>query len=185
MERARLDEVLLKKRILLLRGEITKEKINILINLLFFLNIISQKEIKLIIDTRGGEVRDALRFYDAILLSRAPVTCIVNGECSSSGIAILQASKKRLMTNHSFIYLHPVSIYFREEEIILDEKTEGQLIEIVKGARERQKFIYGILMKRTGLSLKEIKALEGKIIFAQKAKELNLIDEIIEKYQIF
>lgn len=185
MERFRLDELLLRKRILLLTGEITKEKINVLINSLFFLNSISKKEIKLIIDTQGGEVRDALRFYDAILLSRAPVTCIVNGECSSSGVAILQAGERRLMTRHSFIYLHPIRIYFSEQEFPLEEKTKRELIDIVRAATARQKFIYDIIIKKTGLTLKEIKAQERKIIFAEKAKKLNLVDEIIEKEQVF
>jgi ATP-dependent Clp endopeptidase proteolytic subunit ClpP len=185
MERFKLDEVLLKKRILLLTGEITKEKINVLRNLLFFLNSISKKEIKLVIDTRGGEVSSALKFYDAIRFSSAPVICIVNGECSSSGVAILQAGKKRLMTEHSFIYLHPVSIYFEKEVFVLDEKTEERFKDRLTATRARQQSLYKIIGERTGLSLEEIKKKEGKIIRADEAKKLGLIDKVIKEYKIF
>jgi len=185
VEITRLDAALLKKRALLLNGEITREKVNLLRNLLFYLNSLSKKEIRLIIDTRGGDVISALKFYDAILLSLAPLACIVNGECSSSGVAILQASQKRLMTKYSFIYLHPVSIYFQKEEFAVDKNTKARFIDRIKGTRERQRFLYDIITKRTGLSLEEIKAKEGRVIFAKKAKELNLIDEVLEEYEIF
>ena len=184
MERIRLDETLLRKRMLLLTGEITKEKINVFRNLLLFLNSLSKKEIKLIIDTPGGDVIAALKFHDTVLLSLAPVTCIIDGECSSSGVVILQAAQKRLMTKHSFIYLHPISISFEKEQFAVDEKTEERIIDRVRGTRRRQKFIYDAIIKRTGLSLEKIKGKEGKIIFAKEAKEMNLIDEVIEKYEI-
>ena len=185
MERFKLDERLLKKRILLLTGEITKEKINVLRNLLFFLNNISKKEIKLIIDTRGGDVNSVLKFYDAIRLSNAPVTCIVDGECSSSGVAILQAGKKRLITKHSFIFMHPISIHFEKEDFVIDEKTEKRFIERLKATKKRQEFIYEIVSKRSGLTIEETKKKEGKFIFAEEAKALNLIDKIVEEYKIF
>lgn len=179
-----LDETLAKKRILLLVGEITHEKAIAARERLLFLNSQSNKEIKLIIDSRGGDVVAALRLYDALLLSSAPVTVIVNGECSSSGVAILQAAKKRLATEHSFFYLHPLSIIFKKEEIAIDEKTEERFRNKLRGVRERQKFIYDILIKKTGRSLKEIKAMEEKVTFAKKAKELGLIDEVIEEESI-
>ena len=184
MERMRLDESMLKRRTLLLTGEITKEKINVLRNLLFSLNSTSKKEIKIIIDSRGGDVIPALKFYDAIKISKAPVICLVDGECSSSGVAILQAAQKRLMTKHSFIYLHPISIYFEKEEFAVNEKTKERFIDRLEGTKARQKFIYDIIIKRTGLNLEKIKAKEGKLIFADEAKEMNLIDEVIEEYKI-
>ena len=184
MERMRLDETLLRKRTLLLTGEITKERINVLRNLLLFLNSLSKKEIKLIIDTPGGDVIAALKFCDAISLSSAPITCIIDGECSSSGIVILQAAHKRLMTSHSFIYLHPIAISFEKEQFAIDEKTEERIIDRVRGTRRRQKFIYDAIIKRTGLTEEKIREKEGKIIFAKEAKEMNLIDKVIEKYKI-
>lgn len=185
MEKERFDESLLKKRILLLTGEITREKANILRNWLILLNSQSDKEIKLIIDSPGGEVVAALMLHDAILLSVAPVTCIVNGECSSSGMVILQAAKKRLMTKHSFLYLHPISAAFEKERIVMDEKVEEKFADRLRGARERQKFVYEILMKKTGWTSEEIKAKEEKLILAKEAKEFGLIDKVVEEYKIY
>lgn len=181
MEKKEFDEALARRRILLLSGEITREKAEVLRAWLVFLNSQSNKEIKLIIDSPGGEVVAALLLYDAILLSTAPVTCIVNGECSSSGIVILQAAKKRWATKHSFFYLHPISIGLEKERIVLDEKAEEKFKEKLRGARKRQEFIYDILVKKTGHSLEEIKAKEGKLMLVKEAKEFGLIDEAIEE----
>jgi len=180
----RLDETLLKRRILLLSGEITREKVNILRNSLLFLNSLAKTEIKLVIDTPGGDAIAALKLYDAISFSRAPVTCVINGECSSGGVVILQAAQKRLMTKHSFIRLHPISISFAKEQFAIDEKTEERIIDRLKGTRARQKFIYDVLIKKTGLTLEKIKTKEGKLIFADEAKKMGLIDEVIEEYKI-
>jgi len=181
----RLDETLLKRRILLLAGEITREKVNVLRNSLLFLNSLAQTEIKLVIDTPGGDVIAALKLYDAISFSRAPVTCVINGECSSSGVVILQAAQKRLMTKHSFIYLHSISISFEKEQFAIDEKTEERISDRLRGTRARQKFIYDAIIKKTGLALEQIKAKEGKLMFANEAKKIGLIDEIVNgEYKI-
>lgn len=178
------EKDLRKDRILLLVGKITREKAMYIRRQLLSLNIQSKEEIKLMIDSPGGEVVAALLLYDTILLSSAPVTCIVNGKCSSSGVAILQGAKKRLATKHSFFYLHPVAISFEREPITVDKMAEKKFREKLKAAKERQRFIYEILIKRTGRSLKEIKAKEEKIIFAQEAKDFGLIDEVIEEYKL-
>ncbi|KPJ57299.1 hypothetical protein AMJ49_01720 [Parcubacteria bacterium DG_74_2] len=184
MKKERFDEAFVKKRILLLIGEVTREKANDLRNWLMFLNSKSKKEIKLIIDSPGGEVVAALLLHDAILLSASPVTCIINGECSSSGVVILQAAKKRLMTKHSFIYLHPISTSFEKQKIIANGKIEEKFTNKLRSVKERQRFIHDIIIKKTGRTLEEIKAKEEKIILAQEAKEFGLVDEVIEKYKI-
>lgn len=181
MEKKEFDEALAKKRVLLLIGEITREKVITLRRWLLFLNSQSNKEIKLIIDSPGGEVVAALLLHDALLLSTAPITCIVNGECSSSGIIILQGAKKRVATKHSFFYLHPISVGLEKERIVIDEKAGEKFKRMLRGAQERQRFIYDILVEKTGHSLKEIKEKEGKLMFAKEAKEWGLIDEIIEE----
>jgi ATP-dependent protease ClpP protease subunit len=96
-------------------------------------------------------------------------------------VLVLQGAKKRLATRSSFFYLHPFSISFEKEPIVIDGKSERKFFEKIKAAKERQRMFYEILIKRAKLSLKEIKALQEKIIFAQKAKEIGLIDGIIEE----
>lgn len=177
----KLEKALAKKRVLLLTGDITREKVISLRERILFLNSQSNEEIKLIIDSPGGEVVAALLLHDALLLSSAPIAVIVNGECSSSGIVILQGASKRVATKHSFFYLHPIAISFEKKPIIIDEKAEERFREKLRGAQERQKFIYEILMKKTGHSLEEIKAKEVKLMFAEEAKEFGLVDKIIEE----
>ena len=184
MERKEFEEALAKKRTLLLTGEITREKAIVIRDRLLSLNSQSDEEIKLIIDSPGGEVVAALLLHDILLLLTAPVTCIVNGECSSSGVVILQGAQKRVATKRSFFYLHPISISFEKEPIVIDEKAEEKFKDKLRGVKERQKFLYDILIKKTGRSLKEIKEKEEKLMFAEEAKEFGLIDEVIEKYKI-
>ena len=170
-----------KNRTLLLVGKITREKAIAIREGLLSLNSQSNEEIKLIIDSPGGEVVAALLLYDILLLLTAPVTAIVNGECSSSGVVILQGAKKRVATKGSFFYLHPIAISFEKEPIIIDGKAEKKFKEKLRGSKERQKFVYEILMKKTERSLVEIKRKEEKIMFAEEAKEFGLIDEVIEE----
>jgi ATP-dependent Clp protease protease subunit len=180
MERKKLEESLGKKRILLLEGEITEEKAELLRAWLQFLNLQSDEEIKLIINSKGGEVAPALLVYDAISLSNASVIGIVNGECSSVAIVILQATKKRLATRHSFFFLHSISIDFGK--IVFDENIDKKIREVLERGKKRQELIRQILARRTSKSLQEIESLEkeGKMITAERAKELGLVDEIVD-----
>jgi len=183
MERKGFEEALARKRILSLIGEITREKVENLRAWLQFLNIQSKRRtIKLIFDSPGGEVSAAFRLYDAILLSKAPVIGIVNGECSSAAVVILQATKKRLATEHSLFLIHPVVINFGK--LRLNEKIKKKIDKKLEKGKKRQTALYQILMKKTGKTLKEIKANEEKIMTAKEAKEFGLIDEVIERYKI-
>ena len=185
MERKELEEALGKKRILLLEGDITEEKAELLRAWLQFLNLQSNEEIKLIINSKGGKIAPALLIYDAISFLNASVTGIVNGECSSVTIVILQAAKKRLATRHSFFLLPPISIDFGK--IVFDEKIYKKIRETFERGRKRQELIRQILAKRTSKTLQEIESLEKeeKMITAERAKDLGLIDEIIdEQYKI-
>lgn len=185
MEREEIEESSSKKRNILIDGEITREKAIDLRRKLFSLNSQSKEEIKMIIDTPGGEVVAALFLYEIISRLEAPVHCIVNGECSSSGVIILQGAKKRFATESSFFYLHPLAVSFEKEPIIIDEGAEERIKDKLRGARERQKIIYNILIKKTNRTLEEIKAKENKIIFAKEAKEFGLIDEVLpDDYKI-
>jgi len=89
------------------------------------------------------------------------------------------------MTKHSFIYLHSISISFEKEQFAIDEKTEERISDRLRGTRARQKFIYDAIIKKTGLALEQIKAKEGKLMFANEAKKIGLIDEIVNgEYKI-
>jgi ATP-dependent Clp protease protease subunit len=178
MERKELEEALGKKRCLLLEGEITEEEAERLRAWIRFLNLQSNEEIKLNINSKGGDVASALLLYDEILRSNAPVIGIVDGECSSVAIVVLQAAKKRLATRHSFFFLHPISIDFGK--IVFDEKIYKKIREALERGRKRQELIRQILAKKTNKTPQEIQLLEKeeKMITAEKAKELGLIDEI-------
>ena len=185
LEREEFEEYLLRKRVLLLEGEITREKAMDLRRKLLFLSSKSKEEIKIIIDTPGGEVIAALFLYEFISHLDAPVVCIINGECSSSGVVVLQGAKKRFATESSFFYLHPLAVSFEKEPIVIDERAEERVKDKLRGAEERQKIIYNILIKKTNRTLEEIKEKENKVIFAREAKELGLIDEVLpDDYKI-
>jgi ATP-dependent Clp protease protease subunit len=185
MERKELEEELGKKRKLLLEKDLTEEEAERLRGWIRFLNLQSNDEIKLIINSKGGEVAPALSLYDEILHSNAPVTGIVDGECSSVAIVILQAAKKRLATRHSFFLLHPISIDFGK--IVLDERIYQKIKKDLIRGRKRRAMVHQILMKRTKRTLEEIKTKEKeeRMMTAEEAKEFGLIDEVLpDDYKI-
>lgn len=173
-EKERYQKILLEKRILVLQGEITEEKAGELRALLGLLWIdSSKKEIKLYIDSSGGEVMPGLWLYDAIKLSPAPVIGIVNGQAGSTAVVVLQACERKQATAHSTFYLHKV-----RKEIPIDDKEIEKALE---DGKEMQNRVYKILSEATGRSKEEIESKEDSPFWSEQAKDLGLIDEVIDQ----
>jgi len=165
----------IKRRILILSGEIDEDKSKILRGFIYALNERPKKEIILYIDSIGGDVEPGLWLYDTIRLSLAPIKGIVNGRASSMAALVLQACQKRVAMEHSQLLLHAI----RSHGIPMED--EDKINEEIEKSREIQERVHKILVTRTGRSFEEIKALEkkDKYISAKEAKEFGLIDEII------
>lgn len=183
---------LLERRILLLE-EINAEVVVELQVYILGLNIASPDPITLLIDSEGGDVQPALWLVDSIRCSKAPVVGIVHGRCASSATTVLQACHKRMMTRHSYLYVHPCGsrLQYRwgqpkgEVDQFLQHQHDERELEWYQDAAEQ------IMSSRTGKPIAEIRSLMEESekynvrIRADRAKELGLIDEVVEKYDLF
>ncbi len=174
---------LLEKRVLLLIGKIETETINNLRNQILTLNLESSSEIRLLIDSKGGNLDQTLFLVDQIQILPAPITAIVNGDCSSAATAILQGCHKRLSTAHSRFLIHFVSCQL--DISAYDPKINQKIEEGLKRNRLAHEKLELLYFKRTGLPFEEIKKwmADGenyeKYMSPETAKELNFIDQII------
>lgn len=189
MELKELTEKLLERRVILLTGDVTTERIDAVRGHLLQLNVISNEEIKVVIDTKGGDCEPGFWLVDLVQTLNAPVTGIVTGECYSTGVAILQGCRKRLATPHSWFQVHFVSGTFRYTHREKDLMKKFELR--VARTQKVQEQTFRLLSSRTGKSLEEITALCEKgencdwKFDASEAKELGFIDEIVENFQLF
>ena len=101
-------DVLQSRRILMIDGDISKEQLDRLRETIISMMVAAPGEkIYLIINSPGGNAEPSLWFYDFLKLVQAPVIGLVNGECSSSALIILQGCQRRLSTPNSWFLTHP------------------------------------------------------------------------------
>ena len=148
-------------------------------------------EIKLIIDSSGGNVVPALRVFDTIRLSKAPVVGIVHGRCDSVAVSLFQACHRRLTTANSTFFLHFITsdLKFKFHE------SEKEVLKRLRAVRvhnhQLQERIEKILSARTGRTIAQLRQLmqkgelEERRIMADEALKLGLVDEVIDTYDIF
>ena len=188
MDEKQMEQLLMEKRMLLLGGPILEKKVNELREQIITLNLKGEEEIKLVICSEGGDSDPSLWLFDMIKSSKAPITGIINGECASMALVVLQACQKRLSTKHSMFFTHMLSLTIT---FSLYDDFKEKIKRRVKKAQENQIHIENILIQRTGKSHDEIMKLieEGEKyktpISAQKAKKLNFIDKVIDKIDLF
>ena len=168
---------LLKERIVLLSGEITDEKANIIIAELLYLDSINNDDINLYINSPGGSVTAGMAIYDTMnfLNSDVSTTCI--GIAASMGAFLLSCGKKgkRYALPNSEVMIHqPLG------------GVEGQATEIKIAAEhilKTKEKLNKILSKNTGKTIKQIESDTDRDHFltSQEALDYGLIDKIIKK----
>lgn len=98
--------VSLASRTIVLDGEVDDKMTGVLIRGLEVLKQRNSNPIKLIINSEGGEVLQALAIYNLIQACAMHVTITVVGECSSSACIILQAADLRQSYPDALIMYH-------------------------------------------------------------------------------
>ncbi len=186
-----IGEILSKRRTLALAEQINGNNVTELRRQLAIFSLEKVKpeaepeEIKLIIDSLGGDLDSGLWVYDQIKLLSVPVIGIVVGRCHSTALAILQACRKRYATMNSQFLCHRLVTTVKLDLSDSDERLRTKFELRIEKARESEKRIKNILAQRTGQSLEEIEKMiergEHTIpFFAPEAKELGFIDGFVE-----
>lgn len=176
-------ERLANKRILILPGKITEEKMNILRRFMVNLCLESNDEITLIIDSHGGSTDASFFFYDFLKIIKAPVLGLVNGGCYSAAMTILQGCTKRVSTKHSRFLIHN---NIHTPEMHLTGSIKEHFDNSYREMQAVQDQLIHILMSRSDRTREEIIVLldDGtkfnKEYTAQEVLGMGFLDEIIE-----
>jgi len=169
---------LLKDRIIFLGGPIDDAVANIIIAQLLFLDSQSSKEdIKIYINSPGGQVTSALAIYDTMQYVKADVSTICIGMAASAAALLLAAGKKgkRIILPNGEVLIHQVM-----------GGAQGQATDIAIHADHiirMKKRLNTIMAKHTGRSIAKVSEDTERDYFmtAEEALKYGLIDKVIGK----
>lgn len=168
---------LLKDRIIFIGGPIDDGVANSIIAQLLFLDSQNSKEdIKLYINSPGGQVTSALAIYDTMQYVKADVSTICVGLAASAAALLLASGEKgkRKILPNGEVLVHQVM-----------GGTQGQATDIDIHARHILKTknrLNEILAKHTEQSLSKVEKDTERDYFmsAEEAKKYGIVDKIIK-----
>ncbi len=169
---------LLKDRIIFLGTPIDAQVANTIVAQLLFLDAQNpNQEIRLYINSPGGEVDAGLAIYDTMQFVRAPVSTIVIGMAASMAAVILAVGEKgrRYALPHSKVMIHQPWGGVRGTA----SDIANQAQEILKS----KKLLNEILAKHTGQPLEKVERDTDRDYYlsAQEALEYGLIDQVVTR----
>jgi ATP-dependent Clp protease protease subunit len=138
-----------------------------------------------ILNSPGGNVEHGLAIYDTLRMlvaSGTEVHIVGLGHVASMGTVIMQAGSRRISMPNTQYLVHQLSMtidYYRSEEV-------KQIEERAEEAKRLNDIVMGIIAKRSGIGLAELKALCTKkdhwmdAAAARKLGANGLIDEVCE-----
>jgi len=178
MDETKFFDGLIDKRIIYLDGFIENSKVDYLSRIIVFLNSYSEAGITLYLNSGGGNIGAGFALYDVVKYSRAPITGIVLKRVSSMAILVLQGCKIRKALRHATFAFHNLT---HQVDITCNTDRAEQFLEWVKEIRETQNVYNRLIGVRTsgGPELISQFCKQGKIVIAPEAREIGLIDEII------
>lgn len=130
-------------------------------------------EIKIHINSEGGDLFAGLAMSDAIRVCKVPVTTIIEGEAASAATIISVVADKRVITKNSHMLIHQMSTGFwgKYNEFLDEMKNQKTLMDIMKK----------IYSKYTNITIKELNVCLKKDIYwtPEYCLENGLVDEIL------
>lgn len=171
------QEKLLKIRSLLISGEINKELADKFVKDLLILENENNDEVKVFINSPGGDVDAGYAIYDMIRFVSCPVTIIGMGLVASAAALILLSvpkEKRIALPNSSYLIHQPLS----------QMKGNATEIEIYSAQLEKIKAaINKAISDATGKSIEEVAKDTDRDhwLDAQEAVEYGLVSKIVTK----
>lgn len=168
---------LLKDRIIFLGGTIDDISANSIIAQLLFLDSQSSKEdIKLYINSQGGQVTSALAIYDTMQYVKADISTICIGVAASAATLLLAAGQKgkRLILPNGEVLIHQVM-----------GGAQGQATDIdihAKHILKVKKRLNEIMAKHTGQTFAKVEKDADRDYFmsAEEALKYGIVDKIVK-----
>ena len=129
------------------------------------------------ISSPGGDVGYMISMFDYIRHGKAKTVTIASGIVQSAAAVLLQSGSVRKMTRNSFLVFHPP----QKQSIPRKDDPSKTTEEISEKEWSLYTLLAGLVADRCGLTLIEAYDLfDGTFISAEKAKQIGLIDEIID-----
>lgn len=173
-------DLLLKNREIFLTKEVNADTCSELIQHILLLDREAPgQEIRLYINSPGGEVYSGLCLYDVIRLISSPVTTICIGDSASMGAIIFLAGEKRLMLPNSRIMIHDPSYGGGN----LAGKKPLEIRKSLDSLIECQQRLSRIISERSGKPMDEILEItkNDSYFSAEEALENGFATEIVNK----
>ena len=173
-----IDEMLLENRVIFLVGEIHHASAaGVIMRMLHLVNLKTDMDISLYINSPGGSVDDTLAIYDTMQYLPCDIATYCVGRAYSGGAIVLAAGAKgkRFILPHARIMIHQPyggvtgqasDVQIQAEEIL---KNKKQLNEI--------------LARHTDRDLKQIEedSERDRYFSAKDAKDYGLVDEVLNQ----
>jgi len=171
--------LLLKERIVMLGTDVNSQSANLIVAQLLFLDREDpDRQIRMYVNSPGGEIYSGLGIYDTMQAISAPVSTTAVGVAASFGTVVLASGEpgQRYALPNATIHMHqPLG------------GAQGQASDILIRANEilRQKnLLYGIFEKHTGQSREQIEHDSDRDIYltpqeAADYGEHGLIDHVL------
>ncbi len=107
----KIDEKLLEERKVFLWGQVDDDSAKHVIDRLLYLDLISNDEIQLIINSPGGYVTSGFAIYDTLKSLKSPVSTVCSGLAASMASILLSAGEKgrRFIEPHAQVMIHQPS----------------------------------------------------------------------------
>jgi ATP-dependent protease ClpP protease subunit len=195
-------EGLMRRRTVVLNGEINYESARTLGQQMLVLQNQSSEPIKLLIDSCGGSIFQALQICDAMTtLMTAPVTGVAFGSCGSAATLIMLHCKERQSTRNSRFLIHSGNI--SQVSFTVNHTTRANLEQLMNEAKAvdaKMMSVYESYLTPTNWPTEKtpeekqnfvrelIKRGDQKFdnwMSAEEAIQCGLITTIIEKLDIF
>ena len=134
---------------------------------------IDAPNIKVSINSPGGDVFDAIAMVNGLRLSGKKITTVVMGIAASAASYLMLAGDHRVMPDNAMQMVHNASTG--------RYGNAAELQEVVDTLRKMDDNLHATYMTRTGLSKEKVVELLSKDTFltAAECKELGLVDEVI------
>ncbi|WP_298549181.1 ATP-dependent Clp protease proteolytic subunit [uncultured Aquimarina sp.] len=134
-----IDKKFLEERSVFLWGQVDDKSAKHVIDRLMYLDMISNEEIKLYINSPGGYVTSGFAMYDTIKALKSPVSTICTGLAASMGSILLSVGEKgrRFIQPHAKVMIHQPSggargqasnIEIQATEILKTKELSAQIL---------------------------------------------------------
>lgn len=174
-----IESYMMKQRELFLTDSITAQSASDLIKQLMFLEKENPlEEIKLYINSPGGEVKSGLAIYDYMMSMHTPITTICIGSAASMASILFLAGKQRMIYSHSEIMMHDPSF----NSFNIGGMKAHEIMEKVRSLQQTSEKLTNLIRKHTNLSDEQIHdiTLQDTYFSAEEALKYGIATKIIK-----